>query len=119
LNQVHQTVLAVELRFRQLQLAATSSALEPMRPNAPHDPAVEPVEERSDVGPLVVVDPTPQDRIELIDQLLGRYGHAPLGKLTHLIHKTLDRSASGRRTTPPNGHHCGSHLTAAVTAGLA
>src|SRR5450631_2762109 len=50
LNQVDQPVLAVQLGSRQLSPAAVPPALESMRPNAPHNPTVEPVKERSDVG---------------------------------------------------------------------
>src|SRR5271154_5172949 len=55
LDQVDQPVLAVQLGFRQLSPAAVPPPLESMRPNPPHDPAVEPVEELSDVGSLVVM----------------------------------------------------------------
>src|SRR6266851_4105946 len=62
-----------------------------MRPNAPHNPAVEPVEELSDVGSLVVMSPSPQHRIQFLNQLLGFARHASPGKRTYLIHETPDR----------------------------
>src|SRR5689334_10021035 len=62
-----------------------------MRPDAPHDPSVELGEEFADVGPLVVMAPTTQLRIELIYQLLSSYWGAPAGKLAHLILETADR----------------------------
>src|SRR5712671_2075429 len=62
-----------------------------MRPNASHYPAVEPVEELSDVGSLVVMSPSPQHRIQFLDQLLGLERHASAGKRTHLIHEATDR----------------------------
>ena len=68
-----------------------------MRPDASLDPTVEFVEERSDVGTLVIVTPPPQDRIELLDQILGLQRNAPPGKLAHPILKALDRFRSGVR----------------------
>src|SRR3954452_996660 len=65
-----------------------------MRPDAPLDPTVELVEERSDVGTLVVMTPTPQDRVQLLDQILGLQWHASPGKLTYPILKALDRFLS-------------------------
>src|SRR6187401_1140391 len=62
-----------------------------MRPDAPLDPTVEFVEERSDVGTLVVVTPPSQYRIKLLDQILGLQGYASPGKLAYPILKTLDR----------------------------
>src|SRR5450631_1536634 len=59
LNQVHQPVLAVQRGLRLLSPATVAPALESMRPNASHNPTVEPVEELSDVGPLVVMTPSP------------------------------------------------------------
>ena len=64
IDQVHKPVLAVQLGFRQLSPATVPPSLESMRPNASHNPAVESVEELSDVGSLVVMTPTPQYRIQ-------------------------------------------------------
>src|SRR6202521_237146 len=50
-----------------------------MRPNAPRDPAIEPVEELSNVGSLVVMTPSPQHRIQFLNQLLGLERHASPG----------------------------------------
>ena len=66
-----------------------------MRPNAPHNPAVEPVKEGSDVGSLVVMTPPPQHRIEFLNQLLGLERYAPLGKHAYLIHEAADRFLPG------------------------
>src|SRR5262245_34548444 len=66
-----------------------------MRPDSVHDPTIETAEELSDVSPLVVVAPTPQNRIQFLDQLLGRQRHAPLGKLPYLIHEVSDRFLTG------------------------
>src|SRR3954464_10869126 len=57
LNQIHQPVLSVQLGFRQLSPAAVPPTLKSLRPYAPHYPAVESVEELSDVGSLVVMSP--------------------------------------------------------------
>ena len=43
-----------------------------MRPDASHDPSVKLVEELSDVGTLVILAPTSQERVQRFDQLLGR-----------------------------------------------
>src|ERR1700738_175428 len=71
LNQVHQPVLAIQLGFRQLSPATVPPPLESMRPDASHNPTVEPVEELSDVGSLVVMSPSTQHRIQFLDHLLG------------------------------------------------
>src|SRR5437762_11963911 len=62
-DQMNQPILAVQLGLRQLLPAAVTPAFVPMRPDASLDPMVEFVEERSDVGTLVIVTPTPQDRV--------------------------------------------------------
>jgi hypothetical protein len=89
-NQVHQPVLAIKLGCRQRLPARTAPALEPVRPNAPHDPAVESIEELSDVGSFEVVAPPSQYRVDPIDQLPGIKRYAPLRALAHLIHEPLD-----------------------------
>src|SRR5215813_13540209 len=91
LNQVHQPVLAIQLGFRQLSPATVPPPLESMRPNAPHDPTVEPVEELSDVGSLVVMSPPPQHRVQFLNQLLGLKRHTSAGKRAYLIHESPDR----------------------------
>src|SRR5205809_3670337 len=101
LNQVHQPVLAVQLGFRQLSPATVPPPLESLRPNAPHYPAVEPVEELSDVGSLVVMAPSPQHRIQFLNQLLGLERHASPGKRAHLIHETPDRFLPRDRVQRP------------------
>src|SRR5712691_7303372 len=62
-HQLDQPILAVQLALRQLLPTAVAPACVPMRPDAPLEPMVEFVAERSDVGTLVVVAPTPQDRV--------------------------------------------------------
>ena len=72
LNKIHKPVLSVQRGFRQPYPAAASPALEPVRPNAAHDPTVKSVEECSDVSFLVVMAPPPENGIQFINQLLGR-----------------------------------------------
>jgi hypothetical protein len=62
-----------------------------MRPDASYDPSVELVEEPSNVGALVVLAPTSQERVQRFDQLLGRQRHPPLRALPHLIFEMPDR----------------------------
>src|ERR1700692_376538 len=57
---------AAQLRLRHLSPAPFPPTLEEMRRNAPHNPAVEPVEELSDVGSLVVMSPSPQHWIQFL-----------------------------------------------------
>jgi hypothetical protein len=97
LNEVHKPVLAVQPGFRQLSPAAVPPTLASMRPNASHNPAVEPVEELSDVGSLVVMSPAPQHRIQFHNQLRGPKRHASAGKRTYLIHEVSDRFLPGIR----------------------
>src|ERR1700676_2010052 len=65
-----------------------------MRPNEPHDPAIEPVEELSDVGSLVVMTPPSQHRIQFLNQLPGLERNASPGKRAYLIHEMADRLLS-------------------------
>src|SRR5205814_10150111 len=84
-DKLDQLILAIHLALRQLLPTAVTPAFVPMRPNAPLDPMVEFVEKRSDVSTLVIVTPSPQNRVQLIDQIFGFQGHATLGKLAHSI----------------------------------
>ena len=61
--------LFIQLPLGQLDPAPGPPPAETMRPNAPHDPAVEFVEERSNVGAFVVLGPTSQGRIQFLYQL--------------------------------------------------
>src|SRR6516164_4369562 len=90
-NQVHKPVLSVQLRLGQLFPTRVSPSVKTVCPDAMHDPAIETVEKLSDVGPLVIMPPTPQNRIQSLNQLLGRQRHASLGKLAYLIHEVSDR----------------------------
>src|SRR5215472_8447207 len=79
LHQLYQPILAIQPALRELFPAAVAPAFVPMRPNPPLDPTVEFVEERSDVGTLVIVSPPPQDWVELLDQILGLERYRALG----------------------------------------
>src|SRR5260370_16240265 len=68
-----------------------------MRPDAPPDPAVETLEEFSDVGAFVILAPPAQERVELLNQLLGLQRHCPFGSLPYLVHETTDRLRFGIR----------------------
>src|SRR5882724_6235463 len=94
-NQVEQANLAVQLRGRQLLPAATPPSPISVRPNTPHDPAVEFVEERSDVGTLVVLAPPTQCWIQLLDQLLGLQRGTSPRQLPHPISEAPDRLLCG------------------------
>src|SRR5438034_11078657 len=62
-DEVHQAKLFIQLRLGQLYPTPGPPPAESVRPNAPHDPAVEFVEERSNVGSFVILSPTSQGRI--------------------------------------------------------
>ena len=64
---------------------------EPMQPDAPHDPAIELVEKRSDVGTLVILAPSPQSRVQLCDQLLSLQRHATPRQRPHSVPEALNR----------------------------
>src|SRR5260370_1873653 len=68
-----------------------------MRPDPSNNPAVESVEERSDMGAFVILAPAPQKRIELRNQLLGLQRYLPFGTLPYPIHETADRLLLGVR----------------------
>jgi len=87
--------LSVQNGARQLPPAAVPPTAIRMRPHPAHNPTIESVEELSDVGSLVMMAPTPQYRVQFLDQLPGLQRYASLGKLAHLIHEALDRFLSG------------------------
>ena len=68
-----------------------------MRPDPSYSPAVESVEEQSDVGPFVILTPAPQKRIEFRNQFLGLQRYLPFGPLPYPIHETTDRLLLGVR----------------------
>jgi len=94
-NQVHKPVLSVQLRFGQLFPTRVSPSVKTVCPDAMHDPTIETVEKLSDVSAFIVIAPTPQNRIQFLNQLLGRQRHASLGKLAYLIHEVSDRFLTG------------------------
>jgi hypothetical protein len=54
------TLLAVKLGQRKLRPASIAPRLIPMRPNPSPDPAIESMEELTNVGAFVILAPTPQ-----------------------------------------------------------
>src|SRR5207302_1588614 len=100
-DKLDQLILAIHLALRQLLPTAVTPAFVPMRPNAPLDPMVEFVEKRSDVSTLVIVTPSPQNRVQLIDQIFGFQGHATPGKLisfaSHLLIKRRQKNIAEQR----------------------
>jgi hypothetical protein len=68
-----------------------------MRPNASPDPAVETLEELTDVGAFVILAPAPQEWVKCHDQLRGFQRYPPLGSLPDLVHETTDRLLLGIR----------------------
>lgn len=65
-----------------------------MRPEALHDPAVEPVEEPADMSALVVLAPATKDRVDLLDKLGRGHRRFATRELTNLIFEVSDRSLS-------------------------
>jgi hypothetical protein len=61
-----------------------------MRPNSTEDPSIETVKELPDVGSFVILAPTPQWRIQSLNQLLGFQRYCPFGSLPYLIPETTD-----------------------------
>src|SRR5215831_8225573 len=94
-NQVHKPVLAVELTAWQRSPTAAAPLVVPVRPDPPHQPSVEPVEELSDLGPLVVVAPTTHDGIDLLYQLSSGHRCATSCEPTNLLLEVVDRFLSG------------------------
>src|ERR1700678_2901164 len=74
---------------------------EPMRPQAPHDPAVELVEESADVSALVIFAPATQDRVDLLYQLRCRYRRAATRQPSNLVLEVPDRFLSRIRVQRP------------------
>src|SRR5712692_5500122 len=67
----------------------------PMRPDPAPDPAVEAMEEPTNVGAFVILAPTPQEWVKPRNQLLGFQRDGPLGLLPYLAHETMDRLLFG------------------------
>src|SRR6516225_8898594 len=94
-NQIHKPVLAVELTAWQRSPTAAAPLVVPVRPDPPHQPSVEPVEELSDLGPLVVEAPTTHDGIDLLYQLPSGHRWATSCEPTNLLLEVVDRFLSG------------------------
>ena len=103
-DQAYQPVLVDQLALRQLFPASVAPALVTMRPKPPHDPAVKLVEELADVGLTVILAPTPNDRVDLIDQLLRADRSFAPGTLANLVFKVPDgfRARNSIARSPAN-----------------
>ena len=64
---------------------------ESTRPEASHDPAIELMEEPSDVGAFVVLAPATQDGIDLLYQFRCRYRRAATCQSSNLVLEVTDR----------------------------
>ena len=87
--------LIVKPPLRELFPAATTPALEPMRPQASQDPAIDTSEELTNVGFVVVKPPAANDRVDLVDQLPCSHRSLATGPSPNLIFKVLDRLLAG------------------------
>src|SRR5258708_24559378 len=96
-DKINKPELAVELAEWQRCPATAAPLAEPMRPNSPHQPAVELVEELSDVSPLVVVAPTTHDGADLFYQFLGAHRRVAPREPAYLIPEVTDRFLPGKR----------------------
>src|SRR5215469_12829773 len=83
-------ILAIEHPCRHPLPADIAPALVAVRPNTTDNPAIQSVEEPSDVGSFVILAPAPQQRIKFLNQFLGLQRDLPLGSLPDLIHETTD-----------------------------
>jgi len=100
-DKINKPELAVELAEWQRSPATAAPLAEPVRPNSPHQPAVELVEELSDVSPLVVVAPTTHDGVDLFYQLLSAHRSVPPREPAYLIPEVTDRFPGGNAYSAP------------------
>src|SRR5262249_47433301 len=96
-DKIDEPKLAVELAGWQRCPTATAPFAEPVRPDSPHQPAVESVEELSDMGPLVVVAPTTHNGVRLFYQLLSAHRSVAPRQPANLILEGADRFLPGVR----------------------
>ena len=89
-DQAYKSVFVDQLARRELFPTHVAPALATMRPNSPHDPAVKLVEELADVGLAVVLAPTSDDRVDLVDQLLRTDRSLAPGTLADLVFEVPD-----------------------------
>jgi len=71
--------------------------LVPVRPDSSPDPAIETLEELSDLGAFVILAPTPYERVQFRYQLLGFQRLGPFGPLPYLVHEATNRLRLGIR----------------------
>ena len=80
----------MELAFREVSLPRVAPALEPMRPDTPHDPTFELLEQTADMSLAVVKPPSTNDQVDLGDQLRGRQGNIAPGASDDLVLEVTD-----------------------------
>src|SRR6266568_481216 len=90
-DKIDKPELAVELAGWQRCPTAAAPFPEPVRPDSSHQPAVESVEELSDVGPLVVMAPTTHNGVRLFYQLLSGHRSVAPREPANLILEVADR----------------------------
>ena len=114
-DKINKPELAVELAEWQRCPATAAPLAEPMRPNSPHQPAVELVEDLSDVSPLVVVAPTTHEGVDLFYQLLSVHRSVAPREPANLILEAMISRAETHIALPA-GHAFGSCLSAVAWA---
>jgi hypothetical protein len=68
-----------------------------MRPDSSPNPAVETLEELSDVSAFVVLAPTSYERVQVRNQLLGFQRSRSFSPLPYLVHETVNGLRLGIR----------------------
>ena len=89
-DQVNKTILAVELALGESPVAPASPPLIAMGMDTPNDPAIQPGEERADMGLAKVIAPPADDRVDLIDERLRRHRSLSTGQLADLVLEVVD-----------------------------
>ena len=88
---IDQVELAVEFRCGKRLPAVTSPPAVAMRPETPHNPTVELIEELADVCLAVMQTPAAYDRIDFVDELPSTDGSFATRAPPNLILEVLDR----------------------------
>ena len=89
-DQANKTILAVELALGERPVAPASPPLIAMGMDTPNDPAIQPGEERADMGLAKVIAPPADDRGDLIDERLRRHRSLSTGQLADLVLEVVD-----------------------------
>src|SRR5712691_8666668 len=94
LQEVDQPEFPVELCPRQLLPPTAAPAFVAPAPDASQNPAVQSVEQPTDVRPPVVIAPPPDDRVQLVQQPSKLLRVAPSGNLADPLLEALDRAVT-------------------------